>query len=64
MWILKVIPTNVVFESQGEFARCFRAEVCYYSESPTPKAIGSYLLPHTSYRAYFNYTRRFDLYLS
>jgi hypothetical protein len=33
-------------------------------ESSTPKAIGSYLFLHTSYRAYNTYTRLFDLYLS
>jgi len=33
-------------------------------ESSTPKAIGSYLFLHTSYRAYINCTRLFDLYLS
>ena len=33
-------------------------------ESSTPKAIGSYLFLHTSYRAYLNYARLFDLYLS
>jgi len=49
---MKVIPTKGLFESQGEFARYFRAEVCYCSESPTPKAVGSYLFHHTSYRAY------------
>jgi hypothetical protein len=38
-----VIPTNGVFESQGEFALCFRAVVYYCSESPTPRAIGRYL---------------------
>jgi len=58
-----VIPANGMFEGQGEFARCFRAVVCYHSESPTPKAIGSYLFHHTSYRAYLYYTRHFDLYL-
>ena len=64
MWIPKVIPVNGVFESQGVFARCFRAEVFLSPESPTPKAIGSCLFLHTSYRAYLNYTRLFDLYLS
>lgn len=33
-------------------------------ESSTPKAIGSYLFLHTSYRAYLDYARLFDLYLS
>jgi hypothetical protein len=33
-------------------------------ESSTPKAIGSYLFLHTSYRAYLHHMRLFDLYLS
>jgi hypothetical protein len=33
-------------------------------ESSTPKAIRSYLFLHTSYRAYLDYARLFDLYLS
>jgi hypothetical protein len=33
-------------------------------ESSTPKAIGSYLFLHTSYRAHRNHARLFDLYLS